>query len=330
MKTKLYFIFALIILMNCSKIFAQDNFAPVGATWYHSGRGGIFKTKAVKDTLIDGQNCRKLSQDLYFSKPKEYPFNLFYHSTTDVFVYGTEDTVFIYNPSYRRFTPLYVFNVKIGDTIKLPYINFINCAYVKDDTTKASLSFVVDSVKYNDYKGILLKTVYSKVLKTKNTYFGWCKWGDSLNIYSEKIGTPNFGLLPQCLYNCIYTSGEDICPQVENLLCYNDSVISINYYDTCLPSSWVPSGLDEKALNDPKLKIFPNPAIDKISLGFESLNFDSRIFIYDAMGKKIADYSIKKSSPLSIDIVDLKAGLYYVRLFGGENNLMGSNTFVKQ
>ena len=260
-----YFL-TLIFLFNCFSIKAQSNFAPVGATWYHSGydkNNQIFKTVAYKDTIILGQNCRELKQTLYFSKPLSYPYMHFYHASRNLYVYGTEDTVFIYNEVYKRFTPLYIFNVKVGDTVRLPYILPINCPYVMSDTNDASLGYVVDSVKDVNYDGQLLKTVYSTVLKTKHSYFGW---GGTKNVFVQKIGSPNFGLLPTCLYNCAYTTGEDVCPYLDSIICYHDKDYSIKFRDTCLPSTWVPASINEKTTNTQKLDIYPNPQTIKSAL----------------------------------------------------------------
>lgn len=69
MKTKLYFLFALIVLANCSATIAQSNFAPVGATWYHSGFEGVYKSIAEKDTIVLGKNCRQIKQRIFISWP---------------------------------------------------------------------------------------------------------------------------------------------------------------------------------------------------------------------------------------------------------------------
>lgn len=332
MKTNLYFLFALIVMMNCSKVFAQVNFAPVGATWYHSGFEGIYKSIAVKDTLILGKNCRQIKQRIYISWPGPiYRPDL--ESTRDLYIYSNPDTVFCYNNRINRFSPLFVFNVHRGDTIRLPFFNAPSgCTYIKSDTNKL-FSFIIDSIKNVNYDGEILKTVYSKCIIPKDLYKfesqGWFYWGDSLNVYAEKIGSLKTGLLPNCIGECttLATMG---CAAPRNLRCYEDDNIQIHFVDTCLNNTWVPSALDEKTLNDPKLKIFPNPAIDKISLSFESLNFDSRIFIYDAMGKKTIEYSFKKSSLISIDVAELKSGVYFIQILKEGYITIGSGSFIKK
>ena len=95
----------------------RSNFAPLGATWHHSGFYGVYKSFVSKDTVFKGQACRKIEQDIYVNLGKFYPF---LYTTRDLYIYDNDDTVFCYNDRIDRFTPLFVFNLNSGDTLRLP------------------------------------------------------------------------------------------------------------------------------------------------------------------------------------------------------------------
>lgn len=48
------------------------------------------------------------------------------------------------------------------------------------------------------------------------------------------------------------------------------------------------------------------------------------------MGKKVIEKDFPKSSTISIDIAELKPGIFFLKLLNEESSLIGSNTFVKQ
>ncbi|MCC6186500.1 MAG: hypothetical protein IT256_05040, partial [Chitinophagaceae bacterium] len=264
MKTKLYFLFALIVLINCSKTLAQSDFAPVGATWYHSGYEGVYKSVAVKDTLILGINCRQIKQRIFISWPGPV-YSMDLASTRDLYIYNNPDTVFCYNNRINEFTPLFIFNVNAGDTINIPYFNPSSSCTVIFDLDSPKFSFIIDSVKYINYDGELLKTVFSKVLRSKTPYdisnFGWTSYFDSLNVYAEKLGSLKTGFLPNCIGKCL-TLATVGCAAPRDLRCYEDDSIKVHFVDTCLNASWVPASLNEKTISKQKLNIFPNPAND--------------------------------------------------------------------
>jgi hypothetical protein len=331
MKTKLYFLIALIVLINFNKTFAQSNFAPLGATWHHSGYEGIYKSIALKDTIVLGKNCRQVKQRIFISWPGPvYAMDL--ESTRDLYIYSNPDTVFCFNDRINRFSPLFVFNVKVGDTVRLPLFNAPSlCTKISNDTTRL-FEFIVDSVKNVNYDGEILKTVYSKCIIPKDLYKfqsqGWFYWGDSLNVYAEKIGSLKTGLLPYCVGTCptLATMG---CAFPRNLRCYEDDSLKIHLVDTCLNPSWVPASINEKTTSTRKLIIFPNPANDKINLGFEAINYQTKVIIVDVMGKKVIEKDILKSSTPSLDVAELKSGVYFIKLLKEGDITIGSGSFVK-
>jgi hypothetical protein len=65
------------------------------------------------------------------------------------------------------------------------------------------------------------------------------------------------------------------------------------------------------------LKIYPNPAKDKIYIDFDDFPFnDAKIEIYNMMGKIVMtfDSGEKSQKPFSADISGLETGLYLVKI----------------
>ena len=217
-----------------------------------------------------------------------------------MYIYDNDDTVFCYNDRIDRFTPLFVFNLNSGDTLRLPYFNTYDCTKAMD-TNGLAIALIVDSVKSVNYDGNMLKTIYAKQLKTTICSYGWSPYGDSILIYAKKLGSLKTGFLPYCQGYCASLTVEG-CAAPRNLRCYEDDSIKVHLVDTCLNPSWVPASLYEKTTSTQKLNIFPNPANDKITLGFEAVTYNSKVIIVDVMGKKVIEKDFLKSSTLSIDV----------------------------
>lgn len=60
-----------------------------------------------------------------------------------------------------------------------------------------------------------------------------------------------------------------------------------------------------------QVKLFPNPARTEVSLVAPQL---LRVRIYNSMGQSVKEIAVKHSDPLSIDIEDLKPGIYIVEM----------------
>lgn len=83
------------------------------------------------------------------------------------------------------------------------------------------------------------------------------------------------------------------------------------------------SGLNEKMLNE-KIKLYPNPAIDKICIDYEAVY---SFKIYDVYGKEIL--SRKANGKTEVDISNLEKGIYFVTVFSA-NNAIWSNKIIKR
>lgn len=77
-------------------------------------------------------------------------------------------------------------------------------------------------------------------------------------------------------------------------------------------------------LSDNGLRVFPNPATGNFSLGLEG---QQRIEMFDVNGNKVKQLQVS-SNFTSIDIHDLPAGLYLLKVFDGKSWHVGKVTAV--
>ncbi len=318
MKTNTFFYIVFIALLgftNPSQ--AQSDFAPVGAVWYNNFYNGVYKTEVVSDTAVLGVVCSKLKQSTFIKFSPLFGWEE--RSSRDFYLHSTEDTVFIYNEIYKNFTPLYVFNVKAGDTVRLPDINPANSC-VKIDTATTQFAFVVDSVKDVLYDGVLLKTVYSTAIDTAEAYLAWNQGtGGKSNVYVQKLGALKYGLLPDCNKMC--PTILEGCNRSLNLRCYTDSKISVKLTDTCMPTGLVPASISEIEKIENSLFLYPNPTTDMVSIVNAGLQSPSNLVVLNALGQIVLQQEYKAGNKITFDAAPFARGIYFVRL---ENKTKGS------
>ena len=88
----------------------------------------------------------------------------------------------------------------------------------------------------------------------------------------------------------------------------------------------VTTGETERKMRLISLKVYPNPARDRI-IFMGPLIGESEITIYDAMGREVKKLKIKNENPLKIDVSNLSSGVYFYRLVSGNKIFKGK--FVK-
>ena len=122
-------LFTLISMSSSKNSFGQGtaNFAPIGAEWWHDDEPNGFVARihaqVIGDTIIQQQVVRKIIQTRYnktWLSGNTYIIDTFI--ARPLFIYDTQDTVFIFNENFNRFTALFVFNVHEGDTVCLPVV----------------------------------------------------------------------------------------------------------------------------------------------------------------------------------------------------------------
>jgi hypothetical protein len=299
-----------VLILLCGTTNAQSwQFAPVGAVWHHDATSSVYRASSVKDTLIDGQTCRKIIQkalpDTAYAK---YGLFLLDHET--MYVYNNEDTVFLYNRSVNRFTPLYVFNVSAGDTVTLP-VTFAQCIYFID-TTNSSFRYVVDSVLVKSYDGESFQTVFGRMLQAKRRSVGWQSWSDTAFAYAKVLGTITTGLTPFCR-GCAYTADMS-CGFTSGLRCYSSDLYNIKLRPGDCDRGFSVS-ITEYAGKEQAITLAPNPGLDVLRM--EGLPAEEcTVTIYNGIGQEVYRNSGKHAT-LLITVSNWPSGIYFCSVADG-------------
>jgi len=94
--------------------------------------------------------------------------------------------------------------------------------------------------------------------------------------------------------------------------------VELYTYPKADASAWVSVGVSELSVKD--ISIWPNPAIDQVNI--RSSEFRPKDFInvsiFDLTGRKVKSVNNRYSSGLSVDIEDLKKGMYLLRIDNNE------------
>ncbi|MCX6231877.1 MAG: T9SS type A sorting domain-containing protein [Bacteroidetes bacterium] len=294
-KINLLLIFIFVLNISC---FAQ-NFAPVGATWHYS-RGGFtsntyypVKLESVKDTVILGLQCRKITGNYYHFGNNNFDY-----------MYSSSAKVYIFDKQLLQFVKIYDFNLNAGDTLK--YKLYFN------NTLDTNSAYIIDSVGITTINGKTLKVQYTHNMMTFNPYPLLIMGGKII----EGIGS-DFFLFPQYI-------NQD--PYNNHLRCYSDT--SVGYYNTGIVSKCdsIVNNIKEET-NYFKLKVYPNPANCYINFDL-GLYKDIKLNIYSSMGQNVMQQSIVAGYTI-INIRNFKSGIYFYKLTDKTDKTI-SGKFVKE
>ncbi len=320
-------IYLFILLAGAENVYSQSDFAPVGAVWYHNYLGGVYKTVVEDETTISGKKVSILKQSVYrdsFYEAVNYPAV----SCRNLYLYSTTDTVFIYNERFEEFTPLYIFNVKAGDTVSLPIINTEGC----DGFNKEDLEFIykVDSVKYVLYDGQLLKTVYTKTINTPNNALHWAYRNDSNGVYVQKLGGLMYGFLPNCRAGCATITSAN-CNQPRGVRCYSEALISIKLIsEDCDKGNKIKASIPDLKSISNALIIQPNPATDMVSIVNANIQSPSSLLVFNALGQIVLQQEYKAGNKITFDAGPFARGVYLVRLENKTNGSIATGKLIKE
>ncbi len=217
--TKTFTLFLFLLFGSAVLSNAQHKFAPLGAQWHHEMRYGVFEETSLETKNINGIDCRRVSQKAGVL-PLWTDRGLQVNDLRDIYVYNSDDTVFVYNDHFARFTPVYVFNVKAGDTVTLPV--FPPLVGSLKPMTDSVYSVVVDSVKVVQYDTAHLETVFTHSISISGQ--GEFNYG-ATGAYARRIGSVSGGLLPSCA-SCNY-SLSDRYQQAGDLRCYSQVEMNV-------------------------------------------------------------------------------------------------------
>ncbi|MBL7689974.1 MAG: T9SS type A sorting domain-containing protein [Flavipsychrobacter sp.] len=273
---------------------AQTPFAPPGAHWYNSGNDAYFHSYTDGDTVISGHNCtriRRITHRAPMSWASDFP---------TICTYNSGDTVFVYNTLFGQFTPLYIFNVNEGDTIRIPKFD------VGYPTLSATyFSYRVDSVRTLVYDTAHLKTIFTysmnedSVIGGSNPMPTFGGAGTLHGAYAERIGVVGGGIFPSCVGCAVIP--ED-CGCVGPLRCYTDPGMDIKIVTPCAP----PVGVTETEQQFTK-NVYPNPAKDVLHIEAPS---ESTIVLISIQGQTV----LKAYNTTTINVASLPAGIYLLRV----------------
>ncbi len=234
------------------------------------------------------------------------------HDLPTLYLYNNTDTVFVYNYYFNRFTPLYVFNVIDGDSVRLPILptEIDGLHHVSADST---FSFIVDSVRTVLYDTAHLKTIYTRSFGNRATNYVYSygpNYSDTIGRYAEKIGGISEGLIPRCLTFVSFL--DDSYQLQDSIRCYNDASNSINLTTgTCgIPGVLVPT----KSIGT-NLVISPNPFYDVLNL--KANNEIGNVVIYNVLGETVFNKNLKDRIA-NLDLRNLPKGVYILNVNGME------------
>ncbi len=281
MRILILFLFSFMVL--CPKLFAQTVFAPTGAVWNYyldnDGIGSNFKYEVEKDTIYAGRLCSKIISQRV-SKSSITALNPVYFCTSG-------DTVLYYHDSLKNFTPLYIFNVKVGDTLTLAAPRFI-AAYL--DTAR----FRVKKIDTAIIDGLPLRTVHTEPIDYH--YF--------MHKYTERIGAYSVA-------NIFGFDGIKTAMHTEGIRCYRDKEIEEQFYSDKWDCDYVPNNIVDKAIaND--IRIYPNPVSDKLNISFDkSIAGEIQVLALD--GRVMTQQEITGADN-ELDLSAISNGLYFLNV----------------
>lgn len=348
----------LALLMLSAALFAQTEFAPSNATWTYRGGFGPLEEyadiyKNISEEMIDGKlvktiKCTRYQQDLTYMQGAPYYTNRD-TLTKEYKIYQSDDTVFVYNDLFQKYTPVYFFNVQAGDTIRIPIHNLpgtlnFQLPTVNDDSSAA---FIIDSVVQKNINGFSYKEYHFSDLihyttdwnNFNGTYdyplYSWCTdiYGgylpDSVNIqgapyqvyrrsgaYNDLFGGLSTGLLPEHYFLNVaqYGTIADYYLPFVTFCSYEDNNGSWAIGNNCgqlLVNT--PLSLKNQTALVAGIEVFPNPSSD----GYFQIRFEkplapgAKLWVTDLLGKVVVpDGDIANRAEISIDLSRLSSGMY--------------------
>lgn len=279
--------FLSLICIVHKNLFAQTEFAPIGATWYYTWGAttgfGYEKITCEKDTIFNESDWSKLTHEVNG-----------YDGITHQFFTITLPPAFVYEDSFRYYFYfnqqtylLYDFNAQPGDTFTTLYDPFW-------DLQANKITLTVDSIGIQNINGIDLRWI-------KVSSPNYSEWPWAVRIY-EKLGS---------LCYLFATWDSPLNEGYYQLRCYDDS--GFGHYETGVTSACdeIFSGIDE--IENTFFGISPNPAIDVIAIEGSADLFGSEIGIYNIIGSKMKT-SMFTDSRNEISVSDLPAGIYFLQM----------------
>ena len=296
-KIRIYFFF--ILFCNCSFLFSQSLYAPLGAFWNynytgHSGTpNSTWTIKVTKDTLINGTSIKELTLFEKVWSSWSPPPNVGTYSYPFGEIHYRNDSVFQFDSGVENY--MYSFDMIVGDSI----IIIPGSVYTA----------VVDSLSFIVINNDTLKQWF--LTKHCNT-----SYQETATII-ENIGPVDDYLFWQ-VDGCLIGGGT------YNFECYNSS--DLNYNLPCVP---ITLGFEEVDNLSNKLKIFPSPVQGLLTISLENLLEDCRVKIMDLKMRTVYDQLFPTLLSAQIDISNFSDGSYWLFLESEKYNTISRVTKIK-
>lgn len=205
-------------------------------------------------------------------------------------IYEANKVLYVYNQTTSVYDTIANFNANIGDKWRMTQKynpNQMPCPFPRPVLTVIDTDHVV-------INSINLKRV---TVVTPSTY---------TIIIVEKIGGINSFLYPY--FSCAvddYSPGSFVCYSDNNFPLFQNPGYN-------LPCDFTTVGKDEFTLEGLELNVFPNPATEKVKIEFRGENVPKQfqVQVYDLLAKQVL--SGNYSSGNTLDLAELKAGLYTI------------------
>lgn len=332
MKSTVFSGLLLLTVCSCLSVKAQGDFAPVGAEWYYYLELGnpfnsdltrnIIQVWSDKDTLIEGTACRKVNIKHWY-KWKGTSSHIPHQSFKGPFYfYDNKDTVFVHNETFDRFTPLYVYNVKDGDTVCLPVPPSPEPDLrIHPMTGDTSFCFVIDSVRSVLYDTSYLRTYYTRIIAGSNGWeppfpvytWGWA-WSDK-GTYVERIFSPASFFPAKRMYCYDCNPFEYQYMPAGSLRCYADSGYRIKLTpDPCDTIESFSVSIPGVVTPEQSFTVYPNPAGTHLHIELPFISsVGTLLYLYDLSGSLVFQWTVMEANPV-LDITNVPAGMYVLRL----------------
>ena len=280
-----------------------QKWCPAGATWYFQeyysyypgGIGppislaGYDKAEYAKDTLLNNQNCKVITDTSYYEGTAPVRAN------AAIYTYSSGDTVYFWRDSL--FLPTFYFGCHTGDTLWVPWSS------IKVATQVDSTGIMVingDSLRFYDYRAI-----------------------DSIYACVNVIGGPSNGRIVERLGNV--TVGPEnnsfsfgfTCLEYQMtyfLHCYRDDSFADYSSDSTRPCTYYISAVNDLA-SQSEISLSPNPSNGHCKLQISSAGETFTAGVYDVTGKEILPlFRTEGISDFEFDISNLSPGIYFVKV----------------
>ncbi|MBS1588296.1 MAG: T9SS type A sorting domain-containing protein [Bacteroidetes bacterium] len=303
----------LILLFSCCYKFslAQTVFATDSSNWHFEMTYGSFHCYVAGETMIQGIHAKIIKQIALVKQPY-FGWGLQVYGLPTLYVYTASDTTFVYNPTFNRFTPLYIFTAQEGDSICLPLLRAGGGTSYSGPLGDSTFCFVIDSIRMVKYDTATLKTFYTRSYTKTNAIK--LNWGTpQRGAYVERIGSVFTGLIPSCSFDspdasCV-SLATDNAQGAGPLRCFRDAANDIKLVINDCENGGISVSIPEDKLS--KITISPNPANQHIYVDNLTEKDILKLCLYSSDGRLLR--SVSHSNKMEIS--GLADGIYFLKLY---------------